>query len=56
MKTMTKQMYVAQPSEKGNYEVAKWCEKEQNYLPLKTNLSEKEAKQRAKELNAEEQS
>ena len=50
---MKRQIYVSQPSEKGGYEVAKWSEKEQDYIPLESNYSEAEAKQRAKELNAE---
>ena len=49
-------MYVAQPSEKGKFEVAKWSEMDQNYLPFETNYSEQVAQQRASELNEEEQS
>ena len=52
---MKKQLFVAQPSENGGFEVAKWSEKEQNYLPFESVHTEKEAKQRATELNAEEQ-
>jgi len=53
---MKRQIYVAQPSEAGRYEVAKWNEKEQNYLPIETNYTVEGAKQRARELNAEEES
>ena len=53
---MKRQIYVAQPSEAGGYEVAKWSENEQNYLPFEPNYTIEGAKQRARELNAEEES
>ena len=49
-------MYVAQPSEKGKFEGAKWREKDQNYRTFETNYYEQVAQQRASELNEEEQS
>lgn len=51
------QPYVAQPSEKnlGMYEVAKYSEKERNYIPIKGEvyLTQEQAAGRAHELNME---
>lgn len=52
---MKLQEYVSQPSDRnyGKYEVAKYSEKDNNYIPIKGELYlvEEEAKDRADELN-----
>lgn len=52
---MNEQIFVSQPSDKhrGMYEIAKFSEKDDNYIPLRGEIyfTEDEAKQRAHELN-----
>lgn len=49
------QKFISQPSDSnlGKYEVAKYSEKDNNYIPIKGELYlvEEQAKDRAKELN-----
>ena len=42
-----KQIYVAQPSEDGGFEVARWNEIRQGYFPIESNYTEEVANQRA---------
>ena len=48
------QMFVSQPSyDKFGWEVARYCEEQQNYIPIEGEIypTEKQAKERAAELN-----
>ena len=51
----TMQKYVSQPSYDGGYEVARWDEIKEDYLPIRgnSNLSKETAELRAKQLNEE---
>lgn len=52
------QLYVSQPSDtlSGKYEVAKYSEKDSNYIPIKGEIypTKETAEERAHELNKEE--
>lgn len=54
---MKQQVFVVQPNEDGMYEIAKWNEQKDQYIPLRGEkyLTFEDAKSRERELNKEHQ-